>query len=118
MAKKIYITDNFCECGLCRGSRQIETKLDKEASLAYDKYTHNQIITGGREPDLITYPVDCTVVSWSAKGNPNKDTFGEEIIRFPTSVHGCWKIIKNQEISIHAPINKSAGEYEIIFTRK
>jgi len=117
--KKIYITDNLCNCKLCKGSKKVETELDREASRAYNEYTHNQVLTGGREPDLITYPADCTVVHWSAKGNPDCDIakIGEEIVRIPDSVHGCWKIIKNQEISIHAPVNKSAGKYEIVFTR-
>ena len=120
MSEKIFTTKNFCCCRLCRGSERIETVLDREAFLAFRSGSHRQVSTDCRYPVLVTFPADCTVVWWSAAGNPDQDIdrLGQEILRLPASIHGCWKIRENQEISIHAPVQKWDVEYEKVETRQ
>jgi hypothetical protein len=48
---KIYITTNFCGCRLCKGSRKVETSLDREAFKAA-RNGHIVRRVGGRNPRL------------------------------------------------------------------
>ena len=116
---KIYITKNFCDCNLCKGSKRIKTLIDKEAYEAFQSGSHNQIITGSRNPTLITFPCSCDVVYWSKDKGPDQNIscLGEAIFKIHTSKFGCYKITKNQQISIHIPIYTSIKNFIVIYTR-
>lgn len=119
---KIYITKNFCGCNLCRGSERIITDLDREANEAVRNGSHRQVVVGGRNPRLLTFPEQMVFVSYSAGGNPDQslENLSEAVCSGSDSSHGCWKIRENQSYSIHWDHHdwqQRDGEVAIVATR-
>jgi hypothetical protein len=61
---------------------------------SWDKVVH----TGGRNAIWI-YLEDGEEAVWLSANKRGK-RFENEVARFPASVHGCWKVVKNQELVI------------------
>ncbi len=86
------IIKNICNCPYCKGAKVVPPQ-DK-------KY----IITGGRHPTLIILDEGEDYVWHSANKvgtNIGVPEGAEIIMRIPASVHGCFKIVKNQEVVVY-----------------
>lgn len=129
MRENIYMTSNFCDCRLCRGSHKVTNNIDKEA---FNKGRDGFIVykTGARNPTLITFnPKKFLMGHKSAAGNIDIqdpitkdwglsiDSTGQEVLCIEDSVHSCHKISAHQEFLLFLRPEFYDTEVDIIETR-
>ena len=84
------VYENACDCSLCQGKRPDLSGVDRERI----------IDCGGRHPIVIVLD-EGEEVRWEmSSGYLNQDPPKDKKLVgiFPASVHGCWKLVKNQAV--------------------
>jgi hypothetical protein len=115
----------LCHCRLCRS--KIPARFDCGCLTEADWHEHDYkfvvveginypadrvVNTGGRNAEWIYLEEDEVAVFYSAKGNPMeivpRDIPYKEVLEnyeliasYEASVHGCWKLVRNQTLEIY-----------------